>query len=184
MWEAITALATLGTGIAIVLTVLLGIRQLRLTGAHLAHLRRATQLEGAMKIFDDFFAPEFRSAMRFVINDLQKRMEDPEFRAGVSLIGAADDNVHKELSVLRSFERVGTFVKNGLIDGPIIYDLLLSVIFTTWDSLAEVVAIHRGIMGPALWENYEFLYNEGKHWLRHSHEPDAISAIPSKAPET
>lgn len=169
MWEAITAIATLGTGIAIVLTVLLGIRQLRLTGAHLEHLRRSTQLEGAMKIFDTFFSHEFRHSMRFVISELSGRMPDPEFRAGVEIVGAADESVHKELFVLRSFERLGTLIKNGLIDGPIIYDLLLPVIFGTWESLADVVAVHRAKMGSALWENYEYLYTDGKAWLAREH---------------
>src|SRR5580698_5248612 len=52
-WEAVTALATIGTGVAIVATVLLGIRQLELTRSQLELPRRATQLDGALKIFDD-----------------------------------------------------------------------------------------------------------------------------------
>lgn len=174
MWEAVTAVATLGTGIAIVLTVLLGIRQLRLTGAHLAHLRRATQLEGAMKIFDDFNAPDFRESLRFVTNELPDRMRDPGFRAEVALIGFADDNVHKELHIMRTFERIGIYVKHGLIDGAIIYDLALPPITTSWGALAEVVAIHRQAFGQGFWENYELLYREGMRWRDESRGPDYL----------
>jgi hypothetical protein len=160
VWEEISALATLFTGVAIVLTVLLGIRQLRLTADQLDHLRRATQLEGAMKIFDDFNTAEFRESFFFIMSELPKRMEEPGFRADVALVGMADDTVHKELHLMRTFERVGTYVKNGLIEGAIIYDYFLPPIVRSWDALAEVVRIHRTTHGEAFWENFELLYRE------------------------
>jgi hypothetical protein len=149
MWEAVTAFATVGTGIAIVLTVLLGVRQLRLTAEHLVHLRKTSQLEGAMKIFDDLFTAHFIQAMRFVTDELQDHMRDPEFRAAVPSI-RYDDSVHKELIVMRYFERVGTYVKNGLIEGTIIYDLMGFRIVSTWEALTEVVSIHRAAHGQSL----------------------------------
>jgi len=179
MWEAVTAISTLGTGVAIVLTVLLGIRQLRLTSAHLAHLRRATQLEGAMKIFDDIFSPPFREAMRFVLSDLSERMHDPSFKDETAHVGMADDKVHKELTVMRSFERIGTYVKNGLIDGPIIYDLVLPVIVSTWEALAEIVRIHRASYGQGLWERYEFLYRDGNQWYERTRGAHYMISQPS-----
>jgi hypothetical protein len=172
MWEAISGLATLGTGLAIVFTVILGIRQLRLTGEQLDHLRRATQLEGAMRIFDDRNAPEFRESLHFIATELPKRMVDPTFRAEVSQIGLADDKIHKELHLLRSFERVGAYVKNGLIDGAIIYDYGLPPIVASWESLAEVVRIHRAAHEQGLWENFEMLYREGLSWRNRSHGPE------------
>jgi hypothetical protein len=160
VWEEISALATLFTGVAIVATVLLGIRQLRLTADQLDHLRRATQLEGAMKIFDDFNTPEFRESFFFIMNELAKQMEDETFRADVALIGIADNTVHKELHLMRTFERVGTYVKHGLIEGAIIYDYSQPPIVRSWDALAEVVRIHRAAHGEAFWENFELLYRE------------------------
>jgi hypothetical protein len=177
MWEAVTALATLGTGIAIVLTVLLGVRQLRFTGAHLAHLRRATQLEGAMKIFDDSFDHQFIESMRFVTNELPKCMLEPEFRAEVPLIQHGNDAVHKELVVLRYFERVGTYVKNGLIEGPIIYDLIIGRLIEQWEALQEVVKIQRAAKGDGYWENFEFLFNDGVRWLRTEHGDDFLKGL-------
>jgi hypothetical protein len=164
MWEAVTALATLGTGIAIILTVLLGVRQLRVTGAQLDQLRRATQLEGAMKIFEDLNSDEFRDSMRFIMNEVPKRMADPTFRAEVALGGMADDKVHKELHVMRTFERVGTYVRSGLIDGPIVYNYAISVIAVTWEGLVDVVRSHRDAHGEGFWENYEFLYTDAIQW--------------------
>jgi hypothetical protein len=172
-WEAITALATLGTGLAIVATVLLGIRQLQLTRAQLEHLRRATQLQGAMKIFDDLNSDEFWSSLHFIATDLAKRMTDPKFRDEVAFIGMADTDVHQELPLMRAFERIGTYVKHGLIDGPIIYDFVFPPIEKAWELLTDVVRIHRTAHGEAFWENFEMLYREGKRWEERRRESGA-----------
>lgn len=163
-WEAISAVATLGTGLAIVATVLLGIRQLKLTSAQLEHLRRATQLQGALTIFDDLNSKEFWDSLHFIATDLPQQMTDPKFRGEVALIGLADTNVHKELPLLRAFERIGTYVKHGLIDGPIIFDFAMGVIDKSWELLAEVVQIHRGANDEGFWENFEMLHRECKRW--------------------
>lgn len=167
-WEAITAIATLGTGLAIVATVLLGVRQLELTRSQLEHLRRATQLEGAMKIFDELNTEEFWDSLHFIASELPKRMTDPQFRDEVVLVGLADTKVHRELPLMRTFERIGTFVKHGLIGGPIIYDLAWPPIQKSWEALTEVVQIHRTAHGNAFWENFEMLYREGKRWEERS----------------
>jgi hypothetical protein len=171
-WEAITALATLGTGLAIVATVLLGIRQLRLTRSQLEHLRGATQLQGAMKIFDSLDTEEFWGSLHFIATELPKRMTDPQFRDEVASIGMADTNVHRELPLMRTFERIGTYVKHGLIDGPIIYDLAWPPIKKAWELLTDVVRIHRTAHGEAFWENFEMLYREGKRWEEHTRESE------------
>src|SRR5690348_9536417 len=71
-WEAVSALAAVFTGLIIAATVIVGVRQLRLTQETLEHLRRATQLEGAMKIYADLNSPEFRESQLFVLNDLAR----------------------------------------------------------------------------------------------------------------
>ena len=181
MWEAVTALSTLGTGIAIVITVLLGVRQLRITGAQLEALRKATQLEGTMKIFDDLFEERFLQATKFVARDLPARMLDPEFRAALPLIQHGDQS-HQELVVLRYFERVGTYVKNGLIDGTIVYDLMLVRILETWESLQEIIRIHRAARGEGLWENFEFLYDDGIRWMRETRGSEYLRSAKPAAP--
>jgi hypothetical protein len=176
-WEAITALATLGTGLAIIATVLLGIRQLQLTRSQLAHLRRATQLEGVMKIFDDLNSQEFWDSLHFIATELPKRMTEPQFRDEVALVGMADTNVHRELPLMRTFERIGTYVKHGLIDGPVIYDFALPPIERSWELLSDVVRIHRTANDdPAFWENFEMLYREGKRWTQHNSKITVVAS--------
>lgn len=169
-WDAITALATLGTGLAIIATVLLGVRQLELTRSQLEHLRRATQLQGAMKIFDDLNTEEFWDSLHFIATELADRMNDARFRDEVASIGLADVKVHRELPVMRTFERIGTYVKHGLIDGPLIYDFAMPPIERSWELLADVVRIHRTAHGKAFWENFEMLYVEGRRWSEKGRE--------------
>jgi hypothetical protein len=170
-WEAVSALAAAFTGVVIAATVILGIRQLRLTRDTLEHLRRATQLEGAMQIFADLTTPQFRESQHFILNDLDRRMEDADFREGVHLVGMADLKLHKELHLMRTFERIGAYVRHGLIDGAIVYDVALPIIMSTWEELAEVTEIHRKSLGEGLWENFEFLYRDGKAWQSRSRAP-------------
>ncbi|MGB9652040.1 MAG: hypothetical protein WCB01_09555 [Candidatus Cybelea sp.] len=176
-WDAITALATLGTGLAIVATVLLGIRQLQLTRSQLEHLRRATQLQGAMKIFDHLNSVEFWDSLHFIATELPKRMTDPQFRDEVASIGMADTNVHRELPLMRTLERIGTYVKHGLIDGPIIYDFAMPPIEKAWELLTDVVRIHRTAHGEAFWENFEMLYREGKRWAEHTRKSEVARQV-------
>jgi hypothetical protein len=78
-WEALTAIATAFTGIVIAATVVVGARQLSLTRDTLDELRRATQLEGTMRVLDDLMGPEFRAAMLFVTNELPQKCKTNRF---------------------------------------------------------------------------------------------------------
>ena len=169
VWEALTAIGSILSAIVIAVTVLMAARQVRvttdqvrLTNEQLEHLRRATQLEGTMRIFDEMAAPEFREAARFVVHDLRERMKDEGFRKEVRFPEAADDKVHKENIVHRLFERVGAYVKEGLLDGEILYSVNPIIILSTWESLSEVIAIQRRVISQWRGENFEFLYNGAK----------------------
>jgi len=97
-------------------------------------------------------------------------MTNPQFRDEVALIGMADTKVHRELPLMRTLERIGTYVKHGLIDGAIIYDYANPPIERAWELLTDVVRIHRTAHGEAFWENFEMLYREGNRWEAHTRE--------------
>ena len=168
-WEALTAIATAFTGLVIASTVIVGARQLRLTRDTLDQLRRATQLEGTMRVMDYLIAPEFREAQRFVMNDLASKLKEPEFLATVPRLGAEDANVHKEITVLRTFERIGSYIKYGLLDGDVIYDISIPIICAMWERLQPVVKIHRAERGVGFWENFEYLYGAAARWRSQVH---------------
>jgi hypothetical protein len=174
-WEALSAIGSIVSAVVIAVTVIMAARQVRvttdqvrLTNAQLDHLRRTTQLEGAMKIFDEITTPEFREAVRFVVHDLRERMKDETFKAEVRFPESADDASHKENVVHRMFERVGAYVKQGLLDGEILYTVNPMAILSTWENMAEVIAIQREVLTPLRGENFEYLYNGARNWAARS----------------
>lgn len=176
MWESLAAVGSLLSAVVITFSVIYAAKQVRLgrdqaqlTNAQLMHLRRSTQLEGAMKIFELMDNPEFREAVRFVVHDLQEQMLDPEFRAATAFPEAADDTIHKENIVLRFFERVGAYVKEGFLDGALLYTVVPTTIISTWESLADVVTIQRGAISHLKAENFEYLYNGAMRWAEAHH---------------
>lgn len=61
-WEAVTAVASLLSSLAVLGALIVGLRQVRVAAAQVEHLRRATQLEGTMKIFEMLSSPEQQEA--------------------------------------------------------------------------------------------------------------------------
>ncbi len=171
MWEAVTATGSILSAVVIAITVVFASKQVRvgseqakLTNAQLEHLRKSTQLQGAMQIFDDMDRTDFQEAVRFVVHDLAAHMQNDTFRHEVSFPEACDDRVHKENVVLRTFERVGAYVKQGLLDGRLLYTVVPTVILSTWEHLSEVVAIQRASISQLKAENFEYLYDGAKAW--------------------
>jgi uncharacterized protein YheU (UPF0270 family) len=172
-WEAIAAVSTAFTGLVILTTALAAVREVRIAGEHsratrdqLEHLRKATQFEGALAVFSELDTPLQLNARHFVQFELTDRMKSEQFREEVALIAGADELEHKELTVLRCFERIGTYVRKGWVDPDVVYMVASGRVIITWRALEEVVAIHRSITGPRFWENYERLYHEVKNWQR------------------
>ena len=166
-WEALTAVASLLSSIAVLCAVLVAMRQVRVGAQQVEHLRKATQLEGTMKIFAMLGSPEMQKARRFIALELEERLKDPKFRAEVPLLAFApsvDD--HGELTILRLMEIIGVYVKHGLLDSDIVFDYWNLAIVYGWERLEAlgIVAIHRDALGAQMWENYEDLYRRGKRW--------------------
>ena len=113
-WEAVGAVAGLLSSIAVLAAVIVGVRQLRIGAQQVEHLRRATQLEGTMKIFDLLNSREQQQARHFIGTDLEGRLQDPVFRADVALGGMAKAiEEHPEIAALRLMEMIGTYVKHA-----------------------------------------------------------------------
>jgi len=85
-----------------------------------------------MGIFAELDSPLIDDARRFVMHELPEKLKDPAFLKDVELIALGDPNVHKELVLLRFFERVGAYVDEGLIDGEIIYKAANARLMSAW----------------------------------------------------
>lgn len=171
-WEAFAAVSTAFTGIVILATAIVALREARIAGEHaratrdqLEHLRKATAFEGALAVFAELDTPFQMNARHFVQFELAHRMKDEHFRHEVALVAGADELEHKELTVLRCFERIGAYVRKGWVDADVVYMVASGRVIITWRALEDVVAIHRSFTGPSFWENYEQLYKDCKAWM-------------------
>lgn len=171
-WEALSALSTAFTGIVIAITAIAAAREVRIGAEHaratreqIEHLRKTTQFEGTLAVFAELDLPYQVEARHFVQFELAKRMHDEHFRYEVSLIAGSDEREHKELTVLRCFERIGFYVRKGFVDPDVVSMVASGRVLVAWRALEEVVAIHRGVAGP-FWLNFEHLYEVSKSWLR------------------
>lgn len=175
-WEAVSAIASLFSSIVVLGAVVVAVRQVRVGAAQVEHLRRATQLEGTMKIFGMLGSAEQQTARRFIALELADRLKDPTFRDEVYLLSMAPSlDEHREVPVLRLMEMIGTYVKHGLLDAEIVFDYWIPAVTSTWERLESlgIIAMHREALGPQIWENFEALYLRGRRWLGHSPERGA-----------
>lgn len=178
-WSAVSALGTALTAIVVAVTALFGFHQLRLTRVQLEQLRRATQLDGALKILDDLNSATYVEARHFVATELPKCLEDPVFRTEVELgmIWTRNpDTVHPEQFILRIFETIGSQVQRGLLDREVIVDMAAIPILLAWDHLSPVVEIQRRTIHPRMWENFEKLHNEATAWFVERSSTDSLQA--------
>jgi hypothetical protein len=169
MWEALTAIGSIASAIVIAVTVVMAARQVKITTDQLEQTRRATQFEAARSVLLEMVEPKFVDAYRFIIHDLPALMHDEEFYRGIAQVGLADYAVHQEVYLLRALERIGAYVRFGLVDGEIIYGSYQARIILSWELLSEVVAIHRAIhrqiAGPQFWVNAQYLHDDCVRWL-------------------
>lgn len=165
-WEAVTATATLVSSLAVLAAVIIAIRQVRVGNAQVDALRRATQLDGTMKIFALLTTPEQREARRFVVEDLERRFrEDEAYRE--QLLHLSDQaHAHPELSVMRLMEMTGIYIKHGLLEADIVFDYWVPNISIAWRLLQSlgVIEANRRFVHPAMWVNFEDLITRYEQW--------------------
>lgn len=157
-WEAITAISTAVTTIVLVLTVIMGRRQLEL-------LRRSTQLDGLIKTLGEMDEPRYVESYHFVLHELAGRMQDPAFRELVAR-GGVTEVTHQYMPILTLFERMGAYVRYGLLDADTVYCQAGARAVRAWEKLREVVEIDRMRAGPGVWDSFEALCEGATRYAR------------------
>ena len=145
-WEAITAISTAITTLVLLLTVVLGRRQVEL-------LRRSTQLDGIFRLLRQLDSVEIRESRRFIVRELPERLKDPQF-VGELETGQLDEAVHKELPTMHLFEEIGAYVRFGLVDADFLYCQAGLIAVRCWKELRPVVAAMRKRLATA-YDNFE-----------------------------
>lgn len=148
-WESLTAITSAITTVVLIATVIMARRQVQL-------LRRSTQLDGLIRILAEMDSPELLTSYHFVLDQLPVKIQDPAFRQRL-IDGETDESIHQYLPILRFFEKVGAFVKFGLLDPDTVYCQVGSPAVRTWNALREVITYDRRRGGPGVWDGFETL---------------------------
>lgn len=169
-WEAVSALASLLAAIALLAAAGVGLRQLWVARTEVEQLRKATQLEGTLRILEQLSSEEQIEARHFIEAELKERIDDPHFREELRSLNPSAKG-HPELRVLHLLETIGTFIRYGLLDEELVFEQWCLTIVSVWEHLdghdpngTGVIAIHREMLGKAAWENFEDLYKRASAW--------------------
>ncbi|MDQ6766619.1 MAG: hypothetical protein M3Z41_02290 [Candidatus Eremiobacteraeota bacterium] len=156
--DYLTAFASLGTFLVIAVTAIAAVVQLR-------HIRASNQLAGMLYYVKFWETDAFQRANTFINVELAAKLRDPDYRREL-LGGTIDRTAHPELVAADWCEQAGSCIKYGLIAEAQFLDLCGAYVDGTWEALKEVVAIRRVALGPALYENFEYIAALGKRWGR------------------
>jgi hypothetical protein len=155
-WEAISALATVGTFVVITATAIAALVQLR-------HLHAANQINAVLGLMAGWATPEYRQLLNYVSQQLDEKLKDPAYRASLMRI-PADRIAHPELAVLDGWEQLGGLAKIGAVSDGVLLETAASQCLIAWKRLAPVIAIVRRSRGPQVYDNFEYLAARALRW--------------------
>ena len=155
--ESLNTAAAFSTLVVIGVAAFAAIVQLR-------HLRTSNQLSGLLTILHYSQDPEEHERRSFVLNDLEDRLKDPEFRRSL-MQHPVDQRIHVELKVCDFFEQIGNYVKCGLIDESTYLDTACDFVDTMWVKLEPVIAIMRRTRDETVYDNFEYLTARSRLWI-------------------
>lgn len=146
MLEILNSVAALGTFFVITATAIAALVQLR-------HLRQNNELQAVLALRSER-SQALEDAYEFARVELPALLEDPAFRAELEA-SSPRRSVHKELTLCDYFEHIGVYIKHGLIDEDVYFEIGSPENY--WPYLQPVIAIYRRTRGPSAYENFEYL---------------------------
>jgi len=155
--ELLSTIAAIGTFAVIGATAIVAVVQLR-------HARASNQIAAILHIGEMLEDERCQEARRFIRDELEPRMHEAEFRGALSAIptGPAARPI---VFLGNHYERLGLFVKRGIIDEDLACDLWSAQASGDWDIMAPAIAILRRSHGDSVFENFEYLVDASDRWL-------------------
>ncbi len=154
--ELVNTAAAVGTFLVIATTAIAAVIQLR-------HMRASNQLQGLLTARARIEDEDFNTWFTMTQERLPTLVRDPTFRRDIDE-GRYDRNA-PWIKLANSYDAVGNLIKNGLLPEDTFLDNSCYRIVTAWDMLHDLTAIVRRRAGPAVWENFEYVYVRSKRWL-------------------
>jgi hypothetical protein len=173
--ELVNTLATFGTFVVIAATAIAALVQLR-------HARGSNQIAALDELRTVFQSREFSDAQGLLDTRLSELVKNPAFRYQFAHRGERTAEFREEIEQCRLvgnyFEDVGALILAGLLDGELTCLIYSADVIRAWDQMQPLIAIGRRIIGPQLWENFEYSAMLAKKWI----EEHGDGAYPRNAP--
>lgn len=154
--EIINTAAAVGTFLVIATTAIAAVIQLR-------HLRASNQLQGLLSALARIEDDDFNSWFTITQEQLAGHLSDPAFRRAFAE-GRYDRNA-PWIKLANSYDAVGNLIKNRLLPEDAFLDNACYRIITAWEMLLDLTAVVRRRAGPAVWQNFEFVYVRAQRWM-------------------
>jgi hypothetical protein len=160
--ELLSVIAAIGTFMVIAATAIVAIIQLR-------HMRAGNQIAAIMQVSVEIESEPAQAARRFLRDELELKMHDPEFRKALRSVPI--DSPGRPLVLLGNhYERLGLFIKRGIIDQDLACDLWSAQVAGDWAMMEPALAIIRRAQGDSVFENFEYFVDLSDQWFeRHPH---------------
>ena len=148
--EWLTAIGTIGTFLVITASAVAALLQLR-------HMRGSNQIIALTEVRKTIESAEFQAALRYVREDFQILLKDPERRRRLMIARTPPPEFEPVRTVANFFESTGALIKRGIIDRDIACDLWGYVVANHWNALSDFIGNLRIVRStPALFENFEY----------------------------
>jgi hypothetical protein len=143
-WSAVAALSAVFTGLIILGSVIVLLRQTR-------ELKRATH------------AQAYFTALEYLQNDKVRfaRKKLMEF-GGKPLHSWLEPEKWTAEKVCQSFDSVAIMVRHGMLPKELIIENWMDSLIRCWAAAEQLVNDYRKIRGPEYWDDFEWLANEAR----------------------
>jgi hypothetical protein len=156
-WEELSAISTFVTMIIIGASAIAAVFQLR-------HMRAGNAITGFLGFMDKWSSPEARVIQTYVFGgDLDRKLADPQYRKSLA-VPLVDRLAHPEVGYLDFWESLGMLVKLGYFAEDAFMESGGPTCLRAWEKLMPVVAIIRGVRGPQVYDNFEYLASRAIMW--------------------
>ena len=159
-WEALSAIGSFLSAAVIAASAIAALVQIR-------HLRAGNQLAGFLQLRRELHSDEIRAARAYVNLELAARLADEGYRQEL-ISGIYDPRKHPEILLGNFWAGVGSLIRHGVLDTPLLLDFCATLCKTNWRQLEPVAELLRR-REPVLWEEFEYLAKLCDQYLARRH---------------
>lgn len=154
-WNLLVSLCTVAVLLAAAIAALI----------QLGHIRSSNELSTFSEIFELWYTPSVQRGITCIHKDLERLMQDPDFRRDLDTAGPVDHERHPELNVLDFFDNVAIYLTTGNLREDMVMQAGAQLMDHLWPAMAPTIAIMRRQRGPQLYSAFEYLVQRSRQWL-------------------